>query len=129
MTTKDHHPAEAPVAYEDALKEYVEDYEMIGETEDGRDASYTPTQRERILIEDAIRGWEDPETTKLREAGQAMQGRAQRAEAQVARVRDLADDFDKRIAQLRANGGDRGKDEAEGMDVCVTDLRAALEGK
>jgi hypothetical protein len=42
----------------DALvREFVEDYEMIGETEDGRDACHTPTEGERALIEDALHGF------------------------------------------------------------------------
>jgi len=47
----------------DEVAEYVDDYEYRGETEDGRDACYTPNERERILIEDAIRGWEDRTTS------------------------------------------------------------------
>jgi hypothetical protein len=43
---------------EEVLKDYVADYEYIGETEDGRDACYQPNERERLLIEDAIRGWD-----------------------------------------------------------------------
>ena len=35
---------------------FIEDYEMIGETEDGRDACHTPTEGERALIKDAICG-------------------------------------------------------------------------
>lgn len=46
----------------DEVAEYVEDYEYRGETEGGRDACYTPNERERLLIEDAIRGWEDRTT-------------------------------------------------------------------
>ena len=35
---------------------FIEDYEMVGETEDGRDACHTPTDGERALIKDAICG-------------------------------------------------------------------------
>lgn len=38
------------------LQDYVADYEMRGEDPDGRDAIYTPTDGERLLIIDAIRG-------------------------------------------------------------------------
>lgn len=46
----------------DEVTEYVEDYEYRGETEEGHDTCYTPNERERLLIEDAIRGWEDRAT-------------------------------------------------------------------
>lgn len=42
----------------EVLQDYVADYEFMGETEDGRDAIYQPNDRERLLIEDAIRGWD-----------------------------------------------------------------------
>lgn len=38
------------------IDEYLEDYEMHGNDEDGRDACHTPTEGERILIKDAILG-------------------------------------------------------------------------
>jgi len=59
-------PQAAPegcVDREALLQEYVADYEFLGETEDGRDACYTPNERERLLIEDAIRGWDALEPT------------------------------------------------------------------
>ena len=40
-----------------AVREFIEDYEMIGESKDGRDACYRPNERERVLIEDAIHGF------------------------------------------------------------------------
>lgn len=43
-------------AVEAAIKEYVADYEMVGEDESGQDGVYTPTEPERGLIEDAIHG-------------------------------------------------------------------------
>lgn len=49
---------QALIDREEVLKDYVADYEMIGETEDGSDAYYQPNERERALIEDAIRGWD-----------------------------------------------------------------------
>jgi len=55
-------PAAQPTAqaYESALDEYLEGYEMIGETEDGVCAFHRPTESERILIKDAIMGFEGP---------------------------------------------------------------------
>jgi hypothetical protein len=44
------------VSQERVIDEYLSDYEMIGETEDGRDACYTPTDGDRALIKDAIMG-------------------------------------------------------------------------
>lgn len=41
---------------EQVMQDYVADYEMRGEDQDGRDAIYTPTEGERLLIIDAIRG-------------------------------------------------------------------------
>jgi hypothetical protein len=38
---------------EAVLKDYVDDYEYLFETEEGADACYRPNERERILIEDA----------------------------------------------------------------------------
>lgn len=43
-------------AIDAAIREYLNDYELIGEDDAGADASYTPTQRERVLIYDAING-------------------------------------------------------------------------
>lgn len=43
-------------AIDAAIREYVDDYELIGEDETGADACYTPTQSERVLIRDAING-------------------------------------------------------------------------
>jgi hypothetical protein len=42
---------------EERLDSYLEDYEMVGESEDGRDACYTPTEGERHLIKDAVMGF------------------------------------------------------------------------
>lgn len=41
---------------EQVMQDYVSDYEMRGEDQDGRDAIYAPTEGERLLIIDAIRG-------------------------------------------------------------------------
>lgn len=38
------------------IDSFLEDYEMRGEAEDGRDTCYTPTEGERFLIKDAIMG-------------------------------------------------------------------------
>jgi hypothetical protein len=49
----------APLTYdrlEQVIDAYVDDYEMVGEAEDGRDACYQPTEQERIVIKDAIMG-------------------------------------------------------------------------
>lgn len=43
-------------AIDAAIRQYLDDYELIGEDDDGADACYTPTQRERVLIHDAING-------------------------------------------------------------------------
>jgi hypothetical protein len=47
---------EKPDRLEQIIDEYLEDYEMRGEAEDGRDACHVPTEGERILIKDAIFG-------------------------------------------------------------------------
>lgn len=39
-----------------AIDEHVEGYEMYGEGDAGREGTYTPTEYERLLIEDAIQG-------------------------------------------------------------------------
>lgn len=43
-------------AIERVIDDYIEDYEMVGEAPDGRDACHVPTEGERILIKDAILG-------------------------------------------------------------------------
>jgi len=43
-------------AIEAAIHAYVEDYEMVGEDEEGRDGCYTPTETERDIITDAVMG-------------------------------------------------------------------------
>jgi len=51
----------APVRdFEKAIDEYLDDYEMIGEDEDGRDACHSPTEGEKALIKDAIMGFDWP---------------------------------------------------------------------
>lgn len=45
-----------PADLDQIIDNYVDDYEMLGETEDGRDACHTPTESERALIKDAICG-------------------------------------------------------------------------
>ena len=45
-----------PDDLEQIIDAFVEDYEMVGEDEDGRDACHTPTEGERALIKDAICG-------------------------------------------------------------------------
>lgn len=44
------------IAVESAIDSYIEDYEMLGEAEDGRDASYTPNENDRALLKDAMVG-------------------------------------------------------------------------
>lgn len=41
---------------EKIIDDYLEDYEMIGEDEAGREGWYTPTERERAIAKDAIMG-------------------------------------------------------------------------
>lgn len=43
-------------AIDAAIREYLDGYEQIGENDAGADACYTPTERERDLIYDAING-------------------------------------------------------------------------
>lgn len=43
-------------AVDEIVTDYLDGYEMVGETEDGRDCSYTPTDKERELIADAVAG-------------------------------------------------------------------------
>jgi len=58
-------PAAAPAAegvakdwakIEAVVDAYIDDYEMRGETEDGRDACYTPNDNDRALLRDCIAG-------------------------------------------------------------------------
>jgi hypothetical protein len=43
-------------AVEAAIDSYIEDYEMLGEAEDGRDACYTPNDNDRALMKDFALG-------------------------------------------------------------------------
>jgi len=45
-------------AFEAAVQEYIEDYEMLGETEYGRDACYTPNAGDRAMLLDAFMGFD-----------------------------------------------------------------------
>lgn len=45
-------------AFESAVREYIEEYEMLGETEDGCDASYTPNENDKALLLDAFMGFD-----------------------------------------------------------------------
>ena len=49
-------PAEGHSPIEVAIDAYLEDYELRGEDEDGRDACHTPSEAERGVIKDAIIG-------------------------------------------------------------------------
>jgi hypothetical protein len=43
-------------AVQEIVDEYLDGYEMTGETEDGRDCCYTPTDQEQLLLTDAVAG-------------------------------------------------------------------------
>lgn len=45
-------------AFEMAVQEYIDDYEMAGETEDGRDAYYAPNENDKALLLDAFMGFD-----------------------------------------------------------------------
>lgn len=45
-----------PLITEAMLDEFLEDYEMIGESEDGREACYAPNENDKALIKDAMFG-------------------------------------------------------------------------
>lgn len=45
-------------AFEAAVRAYIEDYEMLGETLDGRDAYYTPNENDKALLFDAFMGFD-----------------------------------------------------------------------
>ena len=45
-----------PTDLEKVIDDYIEYYEMHGESEDGRDAIYTPTENDKALLKDAILG-------------------------------------------------------------------------
>jgi len=47
---------EACDAITEAVAEFIQDYEVRGEDEDGRDGSYTPTDVERVFITEAVEG-------------------------------------------------------------------------
>lgn len=57
---------------------YLEDYEMRGEDEDGRDACYTPTEGDRALLKDFVMGllYEAQEATHHGITAQAKDGGA-----------------------------------------------------
>lgn len=47
-------PSQKPPITEAMIDEFLEDYEMIGESEDGRDACYAPNENDKALIKDAV---------------------------------------------------------------------------
>jgi len=50
-----------PIAgLEAAIDDYLEDYEMLGENEDGADVCYTPNENDKALIKDAFMGFDWP---------------------------------------------------------------------
>lgn len=60
---------------EQVIQDYVAGYEMCGEDQDGRDAIHTPTEGERALIIDAIRGlMAEPEFVAALSASQQQEG-------------------------------------------------------
>ena len=54
---------------ESLIEEFLEDYELYGEDEEGRDACYIPTESDCYMIFDAVMGMlSDPEIVeKLKE--------------------------------------------------------------
>jgi len=44
--------------YESIIDEYIEEYEMLGESEDGRECSYTPNENDKALLKDAFMGFD-----------------------------------------------------------------------
>jgi hypothetical protein len=78
---------------ESIVDEFVDGYEMIGETADGRDACYTPNERERLLLRDCIAG--------LLAEPEFLAALSRQAPAAPAAV-----DFEKWwLAEVAANGG------------------------
>jgi hypothetical protein len=65
--TSDMHPelVAAVKAANDWLKEYEDSYEFYGEDKDGREGTYTPNEREAMLISDALAGIMDEEFVTL----------------------------------------------------------------
>jgi len=45
-------------AFHAAVDEYIDDYEMLGETEGGADACYTPNENDKALLLDAFMGFD-----------------------------------------------------------------------
>jgi hypothetical protein len=83
MTNRDAQSARAWAALTEAfIDEYLADYEMRGEDEDGRDACHKPTDGEQLLIKDAIMGL-------LQEAWDAASASAQPEQAREAVASDI----------------------------------------
>lgn len=91
---------------EKAVAEYVEEYEMRGEAEDGQDACYTPNEREKALLLDALMGFD---------FGQLNAARVTEMEQQLAFANDAA------------AKGDAARALAGGMEMEIAELRSQLE--
>ena len=76
-------------AFEAALSDYIDGYEFVGEDDSGREGSYTPNERERRLIEDAVRGWEPPAAAPQVSGGENREALAAAAKS-LRTIADLA---------------------------------------
>jgi hypothetical protein len=107
MTNREAQSARAWTALTEAfIDEYLADYEMRGEDEDGRDACHKPTDGEQFLIKDAIMGL-------LLEAWDAASASAQPDRAQEA----VAFTDDEHLAYVNRDGGNC-RDCADENGVC-----------
>jgi hypothetical protein len=47
-----------PADFETTVREYIDEYEMLGETGDGFEACYTPNDNDKALLLDAFMGFD-----------------------------------------------------------------------
>ena len=78
-----------PADFETAVHEYIDDYEMLGETEDGRDGCYTPNENDKALLFDAFMGFD---FSPWRAAAPQPQP-VQQPVAWSERIKELADQY------------------------------------
>jgi hypothetical protein len=105
------HPADGlPFdALEQIIDEYVADYEMVGEAEDGRYACHQPTDGERILIKDAILGllahdaWDAEWGRLIQQRAKEVAAFPPQAKAEPAGVSDL-ETFNKWVDEVARTG-------------------------
>ena len=88
-----------PADFETTVREYIDEYEMLGETEDGRDACYTPNENDKALLFDAFMGFDFSPWLGAAPQPQPVQPEGPMAETVEQAARDVAKCLNERDGQ------------------------------